>query len=81
MKFNIVNNSNSMSTDCTMIEDDWDSVVDAYNLDANTQDKIQQKLLNSISQWDNENACLKIIRQKHEKKKEQPDDLSKLDSQ
>jgi hypothetical protein len=40
MKFNIVNNSNSMSTDCTMIEDDWDSVVDAYNLDANTQDKI-----------------------------------------
>ena len=81
MKFNIVNNSNSMSTDCTMIEDDWDSVVDAYNLDANTQDKIQQKFLNSISQWDYENACLRIIRQKHEKKKEQPDDLSKLDSQ
>ncbi len=32
-----------MSTDCTMIDDDWDSVVDAYNLDSETQDKSYQK--------------------------------------
>jgi hypothetical protein len=43
MKFNIINNNNTMSTDCTMIEDDWDSVVDAYNLEPDSQDKIQQK--------------------------------------
>lgn len=66
MKFNIINNIDSMATDCTMIEDDWDSVVDAYNLDAELKENKLQK--QSISF--NENACLKIIRSKHQQKKD-----------